>query len=809
MVQDASNSPGKTSWREKLGLGEGAKSMPKISNEFKGARPNPRPEPQGDAGAATDQRSERPRTVAKPAPMAPRAQPQARPQPANPLAERLKAQRQAAEKLAEQRIQAARSAKPEAKPNEKPKFTFAAEEIEQAKRENPAEQKRDVQPSLASRPPSQAGLSRPSQPNSAATQPPLVPPRFSLGGDRPIMPSSLDGKPVAPAGPPPRFQASPPPQPAGYRPLDPPAYQGRQPAVPPRPSNYPPGSYGSQSRPAPQGYETPRRRETDDGPGAEEPYLASRGRQRPIGRGRQPAFEEDFGEVFENEAPAPRRRASAQDYHQAYREYDEGYDADDRRRSGGPWIVALVLFLVAAAAVAGWYYFYYLRAGGPAMSGQVPVIAAPDKPAKTGPEPIQPSGSNTQGALDNPTERRKQIYDRVTGEEPTEGNKIVPTEEQPQQVEPAGGEPQQPAQGQGASPGQQGSATASPGQSSDPSPLPLPPPPGSTSDQQGSLASSSTRQVAALDGSSITSAAPAVAQPAASGDLTAPVPGDSRSAAKSVAEPAANDRGVSAKQAGPAPETSPPAIEPIEPPPAKVTESKPVQQPPSVKPAKPAKQKTKTAKSESKKKVASAEAEQVATPPPEPMVIAPDQPPAQNAAPVQDQPILDQTSNTAPQKKSGAFFDFLKRGNASSKPRPTGKRDDQIDSSIGSPLNAGSKPASEPQPPPVSDQQVASIAPDTQPEISPPPEPRAQTGGYLAQLASFRSEAEALAEYDRLRAKYGDVVSGLSPKVTKASVSGTTRYRLGVGPVASREAAARICNSLIAAGERDCLVRGN
>ncbi|MFL5258152.1 MAG: SPOR domain-containing protein, partial [Hyphomicrobiales bacterium] len=784
---------------------------PKISNEFKGARSNPRPEAQADAGAATDQRSERPRTVARPAPMAPRAQPQAKPQPqpANPLAERLKTQRQAAEKLAEQRIQAARSAKAEAKPADKPKFTFAAEEIEQAKRETPTEQKRAVQPSVATRSASPAGLSRPSQPSSATTQPSLVPPRFSLGGDRPIVPPSLDSKPAPSAGPPPRFQASPPPQPAGYRPLDPPAYHGRQPAMPPRPGNYPPAGYAPQSRPALQGYEAPGRRVADEGGGGDEPYLGSRGRQRPIGRGRQPAFEEDFGEVFENEAPAPRRRASAQDYHQAYREYDEGYDADDRRRSGGPWIVALVLFLVAAAAVAGWYYFYYLRAGGPTVSGQVPVIAAPDKPAKTEPEPIQPNGSNAQGALDNPTERRKQIYDRVTGEEPTEGNKIVPTEEQPQQVEPAGGEPQQPAQGQGASPGQQGNATADPSQSSEPSPLPLPPPPGSTPDQQGSLASSSTRQVAALNGSSVTSSAPAVAQPASSGDLIAPVPGDSGSAAKSAAEPVANDRGVPVKQPDSAPETPQAAIEPIEPPPAKVAESKPVQQPPSVKPAKPAKQKTKTAKSESKKKVVSAEAEQVATPPTEPTVIAPDPAQAQNAAPVQDQPLPDRMSNTAPQKKSGAFFDFLKSGNASGKPRPTGKRDDQIDASTGSPLNAGSKPASEPQPPPVPDQQVASIAPDTQPEISPPPEPKAQTGGYLAQLASFRSEAEALAEYDRLRAKYGDVVGGLSPKVTKASVSGTTRYRLGVGPVGSREAAARICNSLIAAGERDCLVRGN
>ena len=79
----------------------------------------------------------------------------------------------------------------------------------------------------------------------------------------------------------------------------------------------------------------------------------------------------------------------------------------------------------------------------------------------------------------------------------------------------------------------------------------------------------------------------------------------------------------------------------------------------------------------------------------------------------------------------------------------------------------------------------------------------------MAQLASFRSEAEAMAEYDRLRAKHGTVLSGLSPRVVKATVAGTSRYRLGVGPLPSRSAASKVCNSLIAAGERDCLVRGN
>src|SRR5262245_20607375 len=116
MDQDASNSPGKPSWREKLGLGSGAKAMPKISNEFKSARANLNAEPKARKSEQTEpvekaEKAERakPQPVTKPAPMAPRPQAHAKPQPANPLAERLKAQRQAAEKLAEQRILAARS----------------------------------------------------------------------------------------------------------------------------------------------------------------------------------------------------------------------------------------------------------------------------------------------------------------------------------------------------------------------------------------------------------------------------------------------------------------------------------------------------------------------------------------------------------------------------------------------------------------------------------------------------------------------------------------------------------------------------
>src|SRR5205823_10157258 len=232
----------------------------------------------------------------------------------------------------------------------------------------------------------------------------------------------------------------------------------------------------------PRAYDAYRRRPAPE-PGAEEAYYG--GRPRPARavpvRGREPAHDNEFGDVFEDEAPPRRRRASAQDYHQAYRDYDEGYERDERRRSSGPWLVALALFVIAVLATGGWYYLYFMKPGQ-VTSAEVPVVAAPEKPAKTEPEPAQqgaqPGGLGNQGALETAPERRKQIYDRVLGEETIEGNKIVPTQEQPQQVEPAGGQ-QQPVQGALPQPNAQGNSGAGTSQSIEPLPLPLPPPPGS------------------------------------------------------------------------------------------------------------------------------------------------------------------------------------------------------------------------------------------------------------------------------------------------------------------------------------------
>jgi cell division protein FtsN len=124
-------------------------------------------------------------------------------------------------------------------------------------------------------------------------------------------------------------------------------------------------------------------------------------------------------------------------------------------------------------------------------------------------------------------------------------------------------------------------------------------------------------------------------------------------------------------------------------------------------------------------------------------------------------------------------------------------------SSFSGSSGAGSTPAAE-QTPQAAPQQVASAAPDAVRSQS------ESAGGYVVQLASFRSESEALSEFQRLVQRHPQLVGELDSRVQQASLGQSgTFYRLGIGPVADRNTATKLCNNLIAAGEKDCLVRRN
>jgi hypothetical protein len=59
-----------------------------------------------------------------------------------------------------------------------------------------------------------------------------------------------------------------------------------------------------------------------------------------------------------------------------------------------------------------------------------------------------------------------------------------------------------------------------------------------------------------------------------------------------------------------------------------------------------------------------------------------------------------------------------------------------------------------------------------------------------------------------LQSRHPQLVGTLQQRIQRADLGASgTFYRLGVGPLGNKDLASRLCNSLIAAGEKDCLVR--
>ncbi len=109
-------------------------------------------------------------------------------------------------------------------------------------------------------------------------------------------------------------------------------------------------------------------------------------------------------------------------------------------------------------------------------------------------------------------------------------------------------------------------------------------------------------------------------------------------------------------------------------------------------------------------------------------------------------------------------------------------------------------------PPPAPEPTRVVTAQPTQP--APAPTQSAASGEYLIQIAAFRTQPEAEKEYAKLRGKHAGLLQAYGPLIQKADLgSRGIFYRLRVGPMQTRADASALCNSLIAAGEKDCLVR--
>ncbi|MFT3986666.1 SPOR domain-containing protein [Aestuariivirga sp.] len=785
MDQNSTNGTGsdKRNWRDRLGIG--TRDMPKISDEFKQDTPAAKPAPRA------------PQPVTKPAPMAPRvpsskspAQPtvsrssraeapeQRRVEPtiSDPLAERLKAQRAAAERLAEQRVSAAREraesriaattpkqeppparadVKPAAVPpaaaktngdaSGRPKFTFA-----------------DDAGTLRREPPAPNGGSR------ATPSSPLLPPRPALAGER--QPSLLR----------PSTYRSDPPQPA-YRPIDPATGY----TTPRQPSLGTPRGYAQDAAAYEAGRSLTRKASGYDAyrglEGEEPPRGDPRLGRSVTARSRLPEPEGD--DVFEDEAPQPpRRRASATEYHSAYREAEEEFD--DRRRSSGPWLILLALLLCAAAVAGGFYYYNTHMKQQTATTGTtgtgdgVPVIAAPETPAKT--EAQQPAATGGDTAAVN----KKQIYDRIVGDqEVTAGSKVVPTEVTPIQPDTTT------TTDQSAQP----DTTNSTGQSGtdDTAPLPLPPAPGTGDGKQGAIdqtngnvvATAATPPTAIPEPIKVPGDTGGTAAPSGSENTAALLPDtgttDGGSADTSQAQPSTAKAPAAAKPDTTAASTDDSATAGTE----AISDSAPA----ATAPKKATAEKHAASTSTTKKKIAAAAKTG------EPVVLVPQatdtaastvSPSQTGGTDVAAAPALTETAAPvdAQPKKKKTLLDLFNGSNSSSSQEKT----------------VAVEPVPDAPAATAKTQQVATIQ-DTQTTAS-------TTGaGYIVKLSSFRSMSEAQSEYNRLRSKYS-TVSGLSSNISQSSLAGSTRYRLALGPVQSRDAAAQVCNQLIAGGERDCIV---
>jgi hypothetical protein len=693
------------------------------------------------------------------------------------LAEKLRAQRAAAEKLAEQRVQAARD-RAEGRTAEPPPATSRTSAA--APRTPPGatatKPRAPIPPPAGGRPkfsfaeepaPGRdtrgAGEARPGLSGGAAA--PLTPPRPALGADRgqpPFLRPSTSGlgartqppyKPVDPSspagyGPPPRLQP-PPTGRGGY---------GAEPSVPAYP-----GSRGTAPRRPPPALESYPRQDARDF-AESEPEVPRLGRPAPRGRSSN-----DFDEVFEDDG-GNRQRASARDYQSAYGESDAF--AEDTRRSSGPWL--LLLAILAAALVAGGAFWYYntnmknVAGSGTAAPGEVPVVNAPPEPSKVAPEA-------PTAATEEPAVQKKQIYDRIVGEQEVNGGQLQQTEETP--VPPASMQPASEvpdAAGSNPIPAPVAPVLGTDSQGlptvDEPPPLPLPPAGG----EQGSLDNRSVERIAAASAQPEQGATeppdiplpdPSAASTTSSVSLLPPPPEKATDGAALVSDTALpSPSAAAANAAGADAAAATPAEAEAEAPPP------------------PPKKKPQTA-STKKKPQQQAAAKNLGA---EPVVLVPPAEPAladtetASSSPVSPAPA---EAAQAPEKKKRTIMDLFRASGGA----------------------AGSDDAAVP-----AETQVASVEPPA-PSLPPSKQadaPPATGSGFVIQLASFRSEADARKEYRRLSSAYPSVIGGLQEQIRQTSVGGSTRYQLGLGPLPSRSQATKVCSQLITAGESDCIVRG-
>lgn len=192
-------------------------------------------------------------------------------------------------------------------------------------------------------------------------------------------------------------------------------------------------------------------------------------------------------------------------------------------------------------------------------------------------------------------------------------------------------------------------------------------------------------------------------------------------------------------------------------------------------------------------------------------------------------PPLTQNSNpptpasVAPANKPLAAAPSSNAGNGEEprKIKTVPVRPDQADAAAGRPAQraapAPAPTATRTPPPPVANANAStgaplSLAPQAEPRsrvaaIAPTAQPEA--GGYVVQISSQRSAADAQASFRALQGKYPSVLGSRTPLIKRADLGNKgVYYRAMIGPFGSSDDAARFCGSLRSAGGQ-CVVQRN
>jgi cell division septation protein DedD len=96
-----------------------------------------------------------------------------------------------------------------------------------------------------------------------------------------------------------------------------------------------------------------------------------------------------------------------------------------------------------------------------------------------------------------------------------------------------------------------------------------------------------------------------------------------------------------------------------------------------------------------------------------------------------------------------------------------------------------------------------------QPQAAAPVAAQASRGGFVVQISSQRTEADARSTFDALKRRFPQILGSYQPSIQPANLGDRgTYYRVRVGPFASRDDATGLCANLKTAGG-DCVVQAN